>query len=334
MAARLTVIPDAVTLDVVTTKRVPPIPVRAICTLILSIAIGGQACAQGAAAAGPALPWWAWPLLLFIVSFLIGLVAVLGGVGGGVMFVPIVSGFFPFHLDFVRGTGLMLALCSSLAAGPSLLKRNLASLRLAMPVALIASGCSAAGALVGLALPTAVVQVSLGVCIICICILMVAAKRSEHPDVPESDALSKVLGIYGVYHEQSTCAEVNWKIHRTPLGLALFVLIGFMGGMFGMGAGWANVPVLNLVMGAPLKVSVASSSFLLSVTGAAGTWVYLHRGCVIPMLVVPSAVGIMLGSFVSARILARARVTFVRWVVIGILLLAGVKSLLKGMGIG
>ena len=41
-------------------------------------------------------------------------------------------------------------------------------------------------------------------------------------------------------------------MHRTPLGLALFAGIGFMAGMFGLGAGWANVPVLNLVMGAPL----------------------------------------------------------------------------------
>ena len=49
--------------------------------------------------------WWFWPLVLFIVTFVMGIVAVLGGVGGGVLFVPIISGFFPFHLDFVRGTG-------------------------------------------------------------------------------------------------------------------------------------------------------------------------------------------------------------------------------------
>lgn len=75
--------------------------------------------------------WWMWPLVLLIVSFFLGIVAVLGGVGGGVLFVPIVGGFFPFHLDFVRGAGLMVALAGALAAGPGLLKRNLANLRLA-----------------------------------------------------------------------------------------------------------------------------------------------------------------------------------------------------------
>ena len=56
------------------------------------------------------MPWWAWPLILFVVSFFLGIIAVLGGVGGGVLYVPIVGGFFPFNLDFVRGAGLMVAL--------------------------------------------------------------------------------------------------------------------------------------------------------------------------------------------------------------------------------
>ena len=81
---------------------------------------------------GSGMPWWCWPLILFVVTFVMGIVAVLAGVGGGVLFVPIISGFFPFHLDFVRGTGLLVALSGALAAGPGLLKANLASLRLAI----------------------------------------------------------------------------------------------------------------------------------------------------------------------------------------------------------
>src|SRR4030042_476247 len=98
--------------------------------------------------------WWVWALILFVVTIVMGVLAVLGGVGGGVLFVPIISGFFPFHLDFVRGTGLLVALAGALAAGPGLLKMNLASLQLAVPVALIASTFSIAGAMVGLAPPT------------------------------------------------------------------------------------------------------------------------------------------------------------------------------------
>jgi len=96
-------------------------------------------------------PWWFWPIILLIFCFILGIIAVLAGVGGGVLYVPLVSGFFPFHLDFVRGAGLLVALAGALAAGPGLLRRNLANLRLALPVALIASTCAIVGAFLGLA---------------------------------------------------------------------------------------------------------------------------------------------------------------------------------------
>ena len=105
-----------------------------------------------------------------------------------------------------------------------------------------------------------------------------------------------------------------------------------MAGMFGLGAGWANVPVLNLVMGAPLKISVATSKFLLSITDTSAAWIYINKHCVIPLMVVPSVVGIMLGSFVGVRLLKIAKPAFIRWVVIGVLAFAGLKAICKGFG--
>jgi uncharacterized membrane protein YfcA len=291
---------------------------------------GNEALAE---AAGEPVSWWVWPLVLLVVTFLMGIVAVLGGVGGGVLFVPIISGFFPFHLDFVRGCGLLVALSGALAAGPGLLKTNLASLRLAIPCALIASTCAIIGAMVGLALPTHIIQTALGATILGIVLLMLLAKKSVLPEVRRADNLSSALRICGVYTEESTGQEINWKVHRTPIGLALFIAVGVMAGMFGLGAGWANVPVLNLLMGAPLKISVATSKFLLSITDTSAAWIYLNQGCVIPMMVVPSLVGIMLGSFIGVRILRVAKPAFVRWIVIVLLLFAGAKALTKGLGL-
>ncbi|MFA7096378.1 MAG: sulfite exporter TauE/SafE family protein [Gammaproteobacteria bacterium] len=285
---------------------------------------------EGAASTAP---WWVWPLALFVVTFLLGIVAVLGGVGGGVLFVPIVGGFFPFHLDFVRGAGLLVALAGALAAGPGLLKKGLADLRLALPVALIASSAAIVGAMMGLALPTNVVQIALGVTILGIVGIMLMAKKSEYPDVKQADALSTALRINGIYHEPSSGQDINWKIHRTAKGLAMFVIIGIMAGMFGLGAGWANVPVLNLMMGAPLKVSVATSKFLLSITDTSAAWVYINQGAVLAIMVVPSIIGIMLGSMVGVRILAKTKPAAVRYIVITMLLFAGGRALLKGLGI-
>src|SRR5688500_20221001 len=112
------------------------------------------------------MDWWIWPIALFAVTFAMGIVAVLAGVGGGVLFVPVVSAFFPFHLDFVRAAGLLIALRSALTAAPLLLSNGLASLRLALPLALVGSVTSVVGALIGLALPAEPVQVALGVAIL------------------------------------------------------------------------------------------------------------------------------------------------------------------------
>jgi uncharacterized membrane protein YfcA len=295
-------------------------------------ASGGQEAVEEAAQVSGA-PWWIWPLSLFVLTFILGILAVLGGVGGGVLFVPIIGGFFPFHLDFVRGAGLLVALAGALAAGPGLLKKGMADLRLAMPVALIASSAAIVGALIGLALPTNVVQTALGATILGIVLIMLMAKKSEYPDVKEADALSTALRISGVYHEVSTGQDVNWKVHRTAKGLATFIIIGIMAGMFGLGAGWANVPVLNLMMGAPLKVSVATSKFLLSITDTSAAWIYVNNGAVLPMVVVPSIVGIMLGSIVGVRILVKTKPSAVRYIVIVMLLFAGLRALLKGLGI-
>ena len=284
-------------------------------------------------AAESQMPWWGWSITLFISTFILGILAVLGGVGGGVLFVPLIGGFFPFHIDFVRGAGLIVALSGALAAGPGLLKRNLASLRLSLPVALIASSAAIVGAMIGLALPANLINILLGATIIGIVIIMATAKKSDFPVVPKPDGLSQSLGIMGIYREESLGKDVEWNVHRTPTGLILFIVIGVMAGMFGLGAGWANVPVLNILMGAPLKISVATSKFLLSITDTSAAWIYLNSGAVLPMIVVPSVVGIMLGSIVGVKILARTKPKAIKWIVIWLLLFAGVRALLKGLQI-
>jgi len=277
--------------------------------------------------------WWFWILLLFIFTFLLGILAVMAGVGGGVLFTPIVGSFFPFHLDFVRGAGLFIALTASLAASPGLLRRGLASLRLAMPMALIASTSSIAGALVGLVIPTNIVQVLLGLAIIFIFFVMLRTKRAEFPLVEKPDKLSQVLKISGLYYEESSNELVEWKVHRTWQAMVLFVLVGFMAGMFGLGAGWANVPVFNLVMGTPLKIAAGSSMFVISVADTAAAFVYLTSGSVLALITIPSVLGIMLGSFIGVRLLAKVNPRVVRLIVLAVLLFAGVRSLLKGLGI-
>lgn len=287
--------------------------------------------AWAAGASAGAVPWWVWPLALFLVCFALGVVAVPAGVGGGVLFVPIVSGFFPFHLDFVRGAGLLVALAGALAAAPTLLRSGLANLRLALPLALVASASSIAGAMAGLALPSNVVQVALGATILGIVVLMGTAKPTEGRPMPEPDRLSVALRLNGVFHDAGS--EVQWRVHRTSLGLGLFALIGFLAGLFGLGAGWANLPALNLVMGAPIKLSAGTSGFILTFVDSSAAWIYIHQGAVLALVAVPSMIGMMLGARIGARVLHVAPAAAIRRLVIALLLFSGARALAKGSGL-
>ncbi|HET7528438.1 MAG TPA: sulfite exporter TauE/SafE family protein, partial [Burkholderiaceae bacterium] len=277
--------------------------------------------------------FWIWPLALFALCFLLGIVAVIAGIGGGVLFVPIVGSFFPFHLDFVRGAGLLVALASALSAGPTLLRSGLGSLRLALPMAVLASAASIAGATVGLAMPAQVVQMLLGGVVLGIVGLMLIAGRSEFPRVERSDSLAQALALNGVFVDGASQRVVQWRVHRTLPGLLTFLAIGVLAGMFGIGAGWANVPALNLLMGAPLKVAAGTSGVVLSLVDSAAAWVYINKGAVLPMIAVPSVVGMMLGARIGARLLNVLNGAVIRRLVIAVLLFAGARALLKGTGV-
>jgi len=280
-----------------------------------------------------AAPWWVWPIALFAVTFLLGVVAVVAGIGGGVLFVPIVGGFFPFHLDFVRGAALLLALSGTLAAGPLLLRSGLASLRLVMPLALAGSVASYAGAKIGLAAPVQLLEIALGVTVIGVGLLIWRTRLAEQFGLAESDALGRALRLEGRYDDPAAGTGITWRTRRTLLGLAAFAAIGFLGGVFGLGAGFANVPALNLLMGAPLKMAVGSSGLMISVINTSAAWVYVNSGAVLPLLVVPSILGATLGSRIGARLLRVTPAALVRRLVIAVMLLAGTRALLRGLGI-
>lgn len=289
------------------------------------------ATSQPATQVSPVVNVWFWPIVLFVLSFVLGVAAVLGGVGGAVLYVPIVSAFLPFHTDYVKCAGLLVALSGSVAASPQLLGKGFASLRLALPMAMVAAASSIVGASIGCGMSQDATRISMGACILLIAGVMMVARKSEYPVVRRADGLSALLGIHGVYHEPTAGRDISWTVHRTPLGLVAFVGIGIMAGMFGVGAGWANVPVLNLVLGTPLKLAVGTSKFLIGVTDTSAAWVYLHEGSGLPMIIVPSIVGMMLGSLLGARLLGVARPRAVRIFVLTLLVFAGGRTLLQGL---
>ncbi len=298
-------------------------PARA---LIAFITLAGLGAALGCAFTVSA--WWAWPLALLVISTAIGTLAVLSGLGGGVLFVALVGGLSPFHLDFVRGIGLLVAISGALSAAPRLLKLNLASLALALPLALFSSAGSIVGALVGLRAPLPVLQIALGLVILALCVFLVIHRPRPEQALRAADLTG---GLGGFYFEPGQPEPVVWRAGRLPQACLVFVFIGFMAGLFGLGAGWANVPALHLLMGAPLKISVATSGLLIGLSGAPAVLIYLERGALLPVIAAPSVLGMMLGARLGARLLGAVKTERIRLVTVALLVLSALNSLWSGL---
>ncbi len=118
---------------------------------------------------------------------------------------------------------------------------------------------------------------------------------------------------------------------RVPLALAAFAGVGFIAGMFGLGAGWANVPVLNLIMGAPIKVSISTSMLIIALTTTPAACVYLADGTILPLVMIPAVVGMFFGSRLGAWLAVKARTRVVRYIFLAIMLFAAIMDICKGL---
>ena len=67
-------------------------------------------------------------VISFLVSVLIAIVAVIAGVGGGVIFTPLLLAFTSFDTLVIRSTGLVVAMFSGLISTGPLMRKGLADI--------------------------------------------------------------------------------------------------------------------------------------------------------------------------------------------------------------
>lgn len=183
----------------------------------------------------------------------------------------------------------------------------------------------------GLLLPTRVLQISLGVIVLIIAVIMLRSKEREANAGQAPDAWAAALGMHGLFRDPKTGREIAWQARNVGWGMLAFTVIGFIGGMFGLGAGWANVPALNVLMGLPLKLALGTSGLSISVINTSAAWVYLNQGALLPMIQVPAILGVIAGARIGVHVLKILTPTTARWLVVIVLAIAGLRALLQGL---
>lgn len=278
--------------------------------------------------------------LLFVASLVIGVVAAMAGVGGGVVFTPLMLAFTQMDTTVIRAAGLALAMTTSAFGGRKYFLAGAARLNLVLFTSLFMSLGVVTGALVGIHVVKslgkageAIIRLTLGVLLFFIVLIMLTVKPREVKS--EASGWSRRLGLYGAFKDPATGEEVSYTAQRLlPTAFALFG-VGLISGAFGLGAGWALVPVLNLITGLPIKIAVATSTSTFIVADAPGLWAYVHEGVATPLVLAPALVGVAIGSNIGARLALKAKARVIRLVVISVMLIAAAQLVIRGlMGLG
>lgn len=138
--------------------------------------------------------------------------------------------------------------------------------------------------------------------------------------------------LAGAYLDGSTGKLVKYGAVRLWAGWSVSLVAGMLSGLLGVGGGFLKVPAMHLGMRVPIKVSAATSNFMIGVTAIASLFVYFAGGYVLPFAAAPVAVGVAVGAYAGARSSQRVSARTLRRILAVVLILVAVQMGLKATG--
>jgi len=259
---------------------------------------------------------------LFALSLAAGFVGALSGLGGGVFVVPglVILAHVPMHIAV--GASLIAVVATSAGASVAFVRDGWTNLR----VAIILECATVTGAVTGAYMAG---LISPPVLELLFAFMMLQSawfslKKVGDELVPQSDALCARLRLGGQMPDDDG-TMTSYGVINLPGGAALMVIAGVMSGLLGIGAGAVKVTAMDYLMKLPLKVSSATSNFMIGVTAGAGALVFLSRGDVAASVAAPVALGVTAGALIGGRVLPRVNIAALRMLFVIILVLIALE---------
>jgi uncharacterized protein len=270
-------------------------------------------------------------LLVAAISFVAGVLGSLLGLGGGMIVVPALTLLLGIDIRLAIGASIISVIATSSGAAAAYVRDRLANLRVAMFLELGTTAGAITGAWVAGVLHPRWLFVLFGAILGSSALAMVRPRRSIVPPHHGETRLARRLRLHSSYFDDSRGSEVVYEPTRPMLGLTLMYFAGIVSGLLGIGSGALKVPAMDLAMELPIKVSTATSNFMIGVTAAASAGLYFSRGQIDPFIAAPVALGVLMGAFTGSRLLSRVSSRALRMTFVIVLVLVSVQMLVKGV---
>jgi uncharacterized membrane protein YfcA len=200
-----------------------------------------------------------WEVVLPLLGFLIGTVAALTGIGGGVFIVPLLTLFYSFSPANAAGTSLTTIVFTALAATLTYSRQRRISYRTGLLLAVV----TAPGGILGVYLTTVLSARLLGAFFGFFMTIFVALPMAIDP---HSLRLKRFF-TSGSDKPAAKSDEMLFSSSRKMLlGAVLSFLGGIASGLLGIGGGVLIVPILTLIVGMPIHFATATSMFTMTFT--------------------------------------------------------------------
>lgn len=267
--------------------------------------------------------------LLGLLALVTAGVGALGGLGGAILFVPLVV-LFGEAASEAAPLGLFSVAAGSLAAGSHQLKEATVNHRIGVVTELGGSSGAIAGALLSGAVSDQVLTRILAAVAVAAAVAGGRRKGVRNPPDPacsDADVGEWEGELAGAYRVGGGVAPYAAK--RVPAGLAAFTLSGVAAGVAGVSGGFIKTPATSELMHVPVKVAAATTTFTIGVTSSAALLVFAVQGRIDPRQAAPVLVGSLVGGTLGAMVQGRLPPPVVRRALSVVLLAVAVVLVLR-----
>jgi uncharacterized protein len=262
-----------------------------------------------------------------------GTVGAVLGLGGGILLVPILTIFYGVDMHYAMGASIISVIATSSGAAAAYVRTGLSNVRIGLFLAVATIAGALTGALLAGVVPVRWLELILGLALGYSALATLSQVNLELPPELPHDWLAMRFGLEGVYYDRRLDRAVKYRATRVGLGFAAMYGAGVLSGLLGIGSGAFKVLAMDYFMRLPMKVSTATSNFMIGITAAASAGIYFTRGDIHPLIVAPVALGVLLGAYLGAAVMARLRNATVRKLFLPVVVYLALSMILRGLGI-